>query len=237
MREDRSWVVPLAFVTFGGILFAAIFAFLRLEGLLLTERGTALVAWLTLLFTVFAVVAAFTALGIALNQMKDGRIQAEIAESKELTERLQVISKISHVQMRLRDHLVVVRSLIKKLESSFMLHDLDQTDFTPDFYREFRDNYTQLLSTLSGDVHGDIYPDQDSFHRLTGTAVPAIGWYSQKLASNGLKRTDDQERASVLSGISNHMAAWREIQQFSDANRNSIQRRLDRIRENTLKRN
>lgn len=77
VKKDRSWVVPLAFVTFGGIVIAAIFAFLWQEDMLLSVRGAALVAWLTLIVTVLAFGAALIAIRFALIQVSAARSQID----------------------------------------------------------------------------------------------------------------------------------------------------------------
>ncbi|WP_152510167.1 MULTISPECIES: hypothetical protein [unclassified Labrenzia] len=109
MAEEKSWIAPAAFCTFGGIFLVATFSFLKLEGLLFTERGAALVAWLTLITTMLAFTSALSALFIALRQMRDGQTQAEIAMIENFHKRLDRITKYKnsafYFQQRRNDYL------------------------------------------------------------------------------------------------------------------------------------
>lgn len=89
MKEDRSWVAPLIFCTFGGVVIAAIFLFLRQQELMLTERGTAMAAWLTLVVTALAFIAALSAFFVAMKQMRDGQAQKNISIVNEIKDRLE----------------------------------------------------------------------------------------------------------------------------------------------------
>lgn len=76
MEKDRGWVVPMAAAAFGAIFMGMIFTFLRAEDLLLTERGIALVTWLTFGVTTCALIAAFAGVIYAIQQARIAQQQA-----------------------------------------------------------------------------------------------------------------------------------------------------------------
>ncbi|TYC51636.1 hypothetical protein FMN50_20360 [Rhodobacterales bacterium] len=225
LKEDRSWVVPLAFVTFGGILFAAIGLFLKLEHLLLSDRGSALVAWLTLLFTVFAALAALMALGIALNQMKDSRIQTEIVQRKELSEKISTIKKadLAHLQIEHK-----FKIIINCISSGNEEHYLPE-EATQKLYDDLKELRIKIVDFQYRDTFKEIYPEYDIFYAFQETLDAPMSWLQEKIDSGGFSETSKDDKHHIIEKMEEYTILKDIIDKNIEINLIKTEDKLDEI--------
>ncbi|TYC65643.1 hypothetical protein FMN63_24995 [Stappia sp. BW2] len=103
MKEDKSWVLPAAFVTFGLVVVVAIFAMLSKQDLLLGPKATAVAGWLTLIVTAAGFGVTIYIVSMTSRQVLAANKQIDFQDMGLYKERIERISELQNVAFTLFD--------------------------------------------------------------------------------------------------------------------------------------
>jgi hypothetical protein len=172
MKEDRSWVLPLSFATFCGILIAVIFSVLAQQELLLSDRASVLIGWLTLLVTTAGFGITIFVVMMTARQMADTSKQTDLQDLEVFSDRMERIDTVLSLTdeptniasrysgrpvygdnkdrfgaTRLADH-NYMRQQYVKITKAVGEDIFNDTMYTDKLYGKFIDEYVNVVFTL-----------------------------------------------------------------------------------------
>ncbi|MEO1110118.1 MAG: hypothetical protein AAFX90_19565 [Pseudomonadota bacterium] len=231
LGKNRSWVAPLAFVVFGGIVIGAIFSFLQVENLLVGKRGAALVAWLTLIMTGCGFAAALTALFIALRQMQIGTAQTNIAKSKVLDDRLEAMKGALTLLGEIHNCLNHIEELARRPVFGLQFAG----DFGEDFTIDFRDRIIslerELKTSYRKDNYNDVYANSGQYYDLYNAVENCFRWYKYSF-NNGGRLRDSNSTEFIIENTRKYVKCRTHVSAHCKERRIKIERQLREIAPN-----
>ncbi len=153
MQQDRSWVLPIAFVTFSGVMMGTVFLMLANQDLLLGPKATAVSGWLTLLVTAFGFGVTIYIVGMTARQVTQSNKQIDLKELEVYSNRISVMY----------DHIDLIKTSIiyaEKMQEA-ILGPL--SIMTEGYYEKFIETLAEIRTATRSDVHGDITSFDDEY--------------------------------------------------------------------------
>lgn len=155
MKEDRSWVLPLAFAVFAGVLVVATLAILSAQDLLLGPKAAALAGWLTLVVTAAGFSVTIFIVAMTANQVRDSQKQTTFQVFKIINES---VDEIKFVQKHLRTILLQAKYVdAMYMNDDFGLEHLDFDELQKDAYLA----HVELSGRIQSDKYGVLTFDED----------------------------------------------------------------------------
>lgn len=158
MQQDRSWVLPVAFGTFLGVVLGAVFLMLANQDLLLGPRATAVSGWLTLLVTAFGFGVTIYIVGMTAKQVIHSQKQTDLQELEVYTNRIAV----------LYDYIDLIKLSIKHSHSMRTIsHDGTEDPNTPMNCELLVEVLEKIRIAARTDNHRDLTYCVDEFNKYT----------------------------------------------------------------------